>query len=104
MRDETAQTRTDDTVSKTAARRQFLHIVVGSIALGTAGCSSSSSESSSSKTAKNQVSYQDQPQNGNQCSGCQYFVASGDGSGAGKCQKVTGRIANDGWCSLYTSQ
>ena len=96
--------RTESEVSNTTSkRRRFLQFAAGGIALGLAGCSGGDSGSSgSSKTAKDQVKYQDSPQNGEQCSGCKYFVASGDGSNAGKCEKVKGKIANDGWCSLYT--
>lgn len=96
----------DIEASNTAAhRRRFLQVAAGSIALGLAGCSGGNRGDNggggSNKIAKSQVNYQDHPMNGDQCSGCMYFVASGYGSNAGKCTKVKGKIANDGWCSLY---
>lgn len=91
--------------SKPAARRRrFLHIIAGGIALGLAGCSTDSGGNSggSSKSTKKQVSYQDHPQNGARCAGCQYYNPSGDEKNAGTCQKVKGTVADDGWCSLYS--
>lgn len=95
---------TGNEISNTADnRRRFLRFVAGGMALGLAGCSGGNGGGSgSSKTAKDQVKYQDSPKNGKQCSGCKYFIKSADGNKAGKCKKVKGKIANDGWCSLYT--
>lgn len=92
----------DSTHSDSPVRRRFLQLAAGTVALGIAGCSSSGGGSSaSSKTPKNKVSYQDHPNNGDQCSACQYFISSADGANAGKCQKVKGKISTDGWCSLF---
>jgi hypothetical protein len=102
------QMSSDTEPSKTTTqRRRFLQFIASGIVLGLAGCSTDSGGTSgggSSKSAKNQVSYQDHPQNGKQCSGCKYFIAADDGRNAGTCQKVNGTIANDGWCSLYISR
>jgi nitrous oxide reductase len=100
-----ASSETDEDARTTPARRRFLQVAAGTIALGIAGCSGSSggggAGGGSSKTAKSKVSYQDHPNNGERCSECKFFISSGDGANAGKCQKVKGKIANDGWCSLF---
>lgn len=101
-RNENSQIRTETETSNTPAhRRRFLQVTAGSIALGLAGCSGGNGGDGSDKIPKNKVNYQDQPRNGEQCSNCKYFIASGYGNDAGKCQKVKGKISNDGWCSLF---
>lgn len=84
-------------------RRSYLRVVSasGSVAIvgGLAGCASNSG--GGSKSSKEAVNYQDQPQNGQQCSGCQFFIPPEDGENAGKCSKVKGKIASEGWCQLY---
>jgi hypothetical protein len=105
LRNTDSETETDEDAQTPPARRRFLQVAAGTIALGIAGCSGSSggggSGGGSSKSPKSKVSYQDHPNNGEQCSECKHFIASGDGANAGKCQKVKGKIANDGWCSLF---
>jgi hypothetical protein len=51
------------------------------------------------KAPKSAVHYQDSPKNGQQCSGCRFFIASG--SGNGQCQIVQGAISPKGWCSSF---
>jgi hypothetical protein len=100
LQNATSETETDEDAQTPPARRRFLQVAAGTIALGIAGCSGSSS-GGSSKSPKNKVGYQNHPNNGEQCSECKFFISSGDGANAGKCQKVKGKIANDGWCSLF---
>jgi hypothetical protein len=42
------------------------------------------------------VAYQTKPSNGQQCSGCVQWVAPNG------CKIVSGTIAADGWCELYS--
>ena len=62
-----------------------------------AGCSSTGT-----KAPKADVNYQDHPKNGQQCSGCQFFVPPKEGETFGKCTQVEGKIAPDGWCQAYS--
>ena len=49
----------------------------------------------SNKVAKESVQYQDQPKDGNQCSGCVNFQAPN------ACVIVAGNISPNGWCLSY---
>jgi hypothetical protein len=104
-RTDTSETETDEDTQTPPARRRFLQVAAGTIALGIAGCSGSSGGGGgSNKSPKSKVSYQDHPQNGQQCSECQYFIASAYDSNTGKCEQVKGKISYDGWCSLFSPQ
>lgn len=48
--------------------------------------------------AKAEVSYQSQPNQGNQCSGCIFYIPDMDGDGLGACSEVDGLIEPEGWC------
>lgn len=51
---------------------------------------------SQGKTSQQAANYQDQPKNGQQCSGCENFIAPD------RCNLVEGKISSEGWCRLYT--
>lgn len=81
-------------------RRTILRTAGGiAIASIVAGCLDNSD--SDGKSAKNDVDYQSQPMNGQQCSGCQFFIPPEEGGDTGKCTRVEGDIAPDAWCGLY---
>lgn len=54
-------------------------------------------------SAKSDVNYQDQPENGQQCSGCQYYIPDKNGDGSGACAIVEGTIDPEGWCVSYVA-
>lgn len=49
------------------------------------------------------VSYQDQPKDGQQCSGCTYYITDKNGDGKGACAIVEGVIDPEGWCVSYVA-
>lgn len=53
------------------------------------------------KMSKEQAQYQDEPNNGQKCINCQFYVKPASGSGPGECQVVAGEIAPEAWCALY---
>jgi len=52
-------------------------------------------------SAKDAVQYQSEPNEGQQCSGCQFYVEDKNGDGQGACAIVAGSIDPDGWCASY---
>jgi len=60
--------------------------------------SSSGNPEAPTKLSKADAKYQDRPQNGNQCSGCQHFQAD-----TKRCAVVAGEISQNGWCSLWVA-
>lgn len=55
-------------------------------------------ESLSSKSA---VNYQEQPNDGQQCSDCQFYIEDKNGDGLGACAIVAGTIDPEGYCVSY---
>ena len=47
--------------------------------------------------SKASVEYQSSPNDGNQCSGCQFYIPDKDGDGLGACAIVEGVIDPEGW-------
>lgn len=72
-------------------------VIVG---VGIAGCSDNNG--GGNKSPKAEVSYQDQPKEDQQCSGCRLFIPAEDDEKAGTCSGVKGDIEPDDWCSLYS--
>lgn len=58
----------------------------------------------SALSSKSAVDYQDQPNEGQQCSGCQFYIPDKNGDGRGACAIVEGNIAPDAWCVSYVAQ
>jgi hypothetical protein len=54
-----------------------------------------------SLSAKSDVNYQDSPNEGNQCSGCTFYITDKNGDGVGACAIVAGNIDPEGWCVSY---
>lgn len=51
---------------------------------------------------KNAVQYQTQPKNGQQCSGCMFYIPDKNGDGLGACSIVEGDIQPTAWCASYS--
>ena len=49
------------------------------------------------------VNYQSQPQDGQQCSGCAYYIPDKNGDGVGACTIVEGTIEPSGYCTSYVA-
>jgi hypothetical protein len=80
----------------TASRRAALK--AGLAVLGAAGavCMAGRAQAQSAKAAPDTVGYQTKPNNGQECDGCvQYIKPNG-------CKIVSGVIAPQGWCELYS--
>jgi nitrous oxide reductase accessory protein NosL len=54
-------------------------------------------------STQNAVSYQSEPQNGQQCSGCAYYIPDKNGDGLGACTIVAGTIDPSGYCTSYVA-
>lgn len=78
-------------------RREFLEATAGLLVAGGIALGAGQSARAQDKAAKSDVSYQDSPNAGQKCSGCQFF----DGNGA--CQVVEGAISPDGWCTAWSA-
>ncbi|WP_227134760.1 nitrous oxide reductase accessory protein NosL [Halorubellus salinus] len=56
-----------------------------------------------SLVAKSDLSYQPEPKNGQQCSGCAYYVPDKNDDGVGACTIVEGTIEPTGYCTSYVA-
>jgi len=52
-------------------------------------------------SAKADVNYQEQPNDGQQCSNCQFYIEDKNGDGMGACAIVAGTINPEGYCVSY---
>jgi hypothetical protein len=53
--------------------------------------------------SKEAVSYQDEPADGRQCSGCQFYIPDQNGDGVGACAIVAGNVAPEAYCVSYVA-
>ena len=49
------------------------------------------------------VDYQPEPNEGQQCSGCTFYIEDKNGDGMGACAIVEGTIDPEGWCVSYAA-
>lgn len=54
-------------------------------------------------SSKSAVNYQKTPKDGQQCSGCAYYIPDKNGDGMGACAIVEGEIEPEGWCLSYSA-
>lgn len=54
-----------------------------------------------SLSAKDAVSYQTEPKNGQQCADCRYYIPDKNGDGTGACAIVEGNIEPTGYCVSF---
>lgn len=81
---------------KNASRRTALKAGLAIIAGTSLASVATRASAQDAKAAPSTVAYQTKPNNGQQCSGCVQFVAPN------ACKIVSGTIAADGWCELYS--
>jgi hypothetical protein len=54
-------------------------------------------------STKSAVKYQSEPKDGQQCSGCRFYIPDKNGDGVGACAIVEGKIDPSAWCASYTA-
>ena len=54
-------------------------------------------------STKSALDYQDSPNDGERCDGCQFYILDKNDDGMGACTLVEGNIDPAGWCSSYTA-
>lgn len=112
---------------RTEDRRRFLQFVGAVAATSLAGCGGDSGEtptpaadevpeeyrtatsiggqerSPDALSTKDAVNYQAEPNDGEQCSSCTFYIEDKNGDGEGACAIVEGTISPDGWCASYAA-
>lgn len=108
-------------------RRRFLRLAGATAAVGLAGCAGPGGAESPTGAAgevpaayetatsvggtrrdpatlssKEAVDYQSQPNDGEQCAGCRFYIEDKNGDGMGACAIVEGQIDPNGWCASFT--
>lgn len=83
------------------SRRAFLGGVVVLPAL--AGLLSAQARADG-KASQASMHYQTSPNNGMQCSGCNFFMPGQDASSDGTCKVVDGTISPHGYCMAYAAK
>ena len=87
-----------DPQSYSRSRREAVIGLVGGCTLAIASLLGASQSRAQSKTDKKTAKYQDQPNNGQSCSQCRFFLAPKS------CQLVEGDISPNGWCSFFSKK
>jgi hypothetical protein len=115
---------------RSVERRRLLALLSAGVATGLAGCGGGTEAASPTQSptaepvpgeyetatsisgverdpdalsAKDAVNYQSEPNEGEQCSGCQYYIEDRNGDGVGACAIVEGTIDPEAWCSSYVA-
>jgi hypothetical protein len=57
-----------------------------------------------SKVSQASMHYQTAPNDGRQCSGCQFFIPGQDPKSNGSCRIVDGSISPNGYCIAYAAK
>ncbi len=77
-------------------RRAVLNGAAGLVAFAGVAAGGLQSAKAADKAAQADVDYQDTPNNGVNCAGCQFY------DGDGGCEVVEGEISADGWCAIWS--
>jgi hypothetical protein len=83
-------------------RKVFLGSVIVLPAL--AGLLTASATADTSKSSQASMHYQTTPNDGKQCSGCNFFIPGGSASANGTCKIVDGSISPNGWCIAFNAK
>ncbi|HTJ26900.1 MAG TPA: high-potential iron-sulfur protein [Candidatus Limnocylindria bacterium] len=87
-------------LSRAAALKHLAAVPAVGLALG----ASLSAAQAAGTAPKSQYKYQDKPNDGHQCSGCQLFIPGSSPTAKGTCQLVAGDISPTGWCTAWTAK
>ncbi|MGB8519681.1 MAG: high-potential iron-sulfur protein [Candidatus Tumulicola sp.] len=90
-------------MSSSATRRTFL---AGAVVLpALAGLASiMPARADASKSSQASMHYQTTPNDGKQCSGCNFFIPGSSASASGSCKIVDGSISPSGYCIAYSAK
>ena len=83
-------------------RKAFLGSVIVLPAL--AGLVAAPAFADGSKSSQASMHYQTTPNNGKQCSGCNFFIPGSSATANGSCKIVDGSISPNGYCMAYTAK
>ena len=88
-------------MSRYPTRRTFL---AGAVVLpALAGLATvTTARADASKSSQASMHYQTTPNNGKQCSGCNFFLPVKSATDTGACKIVDGSISPNGYCIAYT--
>jgi hypothetical protein len=67
----------------------------------TATAQDGTQRSPESVAEKRSVAYQSEPKDGEQCTGCRYYIPDRNDDGLGACAVVEGKIEPAGWCASF---
>ena len=81
-------------------RKTFLGSAIALPAL--AGMMGAAALADASKSSQASMHYQATPNNGKQCSGCNFFIPGSSATANGTCKIVDGSIAPTGYCMAFT--
>jgi hypothetical protein len=84
------------------SRRSFLGSIVVLPALASALAAPAVADGP--KASKDSMHYQSTPNDGNQCSGCNFFIPGSDAKSDGTCKIVDGSISPNGYCMAYNAK
>lgn len=88
--------------SEKSTRKEALKTIV--LLPAFAGMIAGATGIASAKGSQAQFKYQNTPKNGQQCSGCQFFIAGKSATANGACKIVDGSISPKGWCTAYSAK
>ena len=83
-------------------RKTFLGTAIVLPAL--AGWLASAARADTAKSSQASMHYQTTPNDGKQCSGCNFFIPGSSASANGTCKIVDGSISPTGWCIAFNAK
>ena len=83
-------------------RKAFLGSVIVLPAL--AGLVVAPAHADGSKSSQASMHYQTTPNDGKQCSGCNFFIPGSSATANGSCKIVDGSISPNGYCIAYSAK
>ena len=89
-------------MSGMSTRKTFIGSLIVLPAL--AGIATSTASADTAKSSQASMHYQATPNNGQQCSKCNFFIAGSSASDNGSCKIVDGSISPNGWCIAFNAK
>lgn len=85
-----------------STRKTFLGSLIVLPALASVTIRAASADTAKSSQAS--MHYQTTPNNGQQCSKCNFFIPGSNASDNGTCKIVDGSISPNGWCIAFNAK